>query len=52
MYVKCTNDKICKIFKAETNVFTSLIKSGEVKVIGGKDEEPKGCLPSYVNKET
>ena len=33
-------------------MFTSLIKSGEVKVLGGKDEEPKGCLPSYVNKET
>jgi len=52
MYVKCSNDKTCKIFKAEADVFTSLIKSGEVKVLGGKDEEPKGCLPSYVNKET
>lgn len=52
MYVKCSNDKTCKIFKAEADVFTSIIKSGEVTVLSGKDEEPKGCLPSYVNKET
>jgi valyl-tRNA synthetase len=51
IFIKCSCDKTKSILEKETEVFTSIIKSGETKVIGKSDKDPEGCLKSYLNED-
>lgn len=49
--IRCSNEKTQLILEKETDVFTSIIRSGDTKVIGKLDKDPEGCLKSYLNED-
>jgi valyl-tRNA synthetase len=51
IFIKCSCEKTKSILEKETEVFSSIIKSGETKIIGKTDKDPEGCLKSYINED-
>jgi valyl-tRNA synthetase len=39
------------VFSAEASIIQSLVKSGQVDVLGPNDQDPEGCLKSHVNED-
>jgi len=51
IYIRCNNPSTFEIFSKETEVFKSLIRSGEVTILDKNAGEPDGCINSYINDE-
>ena len=49
--VKISNERLLARLSAEKAVIQSLIRAGEMIVIGAAEKEPEGCLSSFVNDE-
>lgn len=49
--LRCKTEELKQIFVPESAVLQSLVKSGQVDVLGPSDQDPEGCLKSHVSEE-
>ena len=49
--LRCKTEELKQIFVSESAVLQSLVKSGQVDVLGPNDQDPEGCLKSHVSEE-
>lgn len=51
MFIQVSSDKLKGIFEQEAEVFSSLVKAGETKILGKSDADPEGCVKTYINED-
>lgn len=51
IFIKCSNPALNTAFSKELEVFRSLIRSGEVKMLANGDADPAGSLSNFVNDD-
>lgn len=51
IYIRVSNADLNSAFSSQTDVFTSLIKSGDCKVISASDADPAGCVKNFINDD-
>ena len=51
IYIKCQDAALGKVFKEESNVFKTLLRCGDVNVLGASDADPAQCLKDFISEE-
>jgi valyl-tRNA synthetase len=49
--LRCRSEDWKNIFASQAPIIQSLVKSGQVEVLGPADQDPAGCLKNHVNDD-
>lgn len=49
--MRCRTEELKNTFVTEAPIIQSLVKSGQVDILGPNDQDPAGCLKNHVNED-